>query len=122
MNIMQINGWVEEIRDIGKLKFLIVHTPEGKYQITIHKEKVSKDIFKTSEKITRQSCISVSGELIKKTQAKIGKEIIPKKLEILREQAESMDLLPSIENIEAEIKKYDSKENRTPLREIYSRM
>lgn len=48
--------------------------------------------------------------------------MLPKKLEIFREQAESMDLLPSIENIEAEIKKYDSKENRTPLREIYSRM
>jgi len=95
MNIMQINGWVEEIRDIGKLKFLIVHTPEGKYQITIHKEKVSKDIFKTSEKITRQSCISVSGELIKKTQAKIGKEIIPKKLEILGLAQTPLPLDPS---------------------------
>ncbi len=92
---MQINGWVEEIRDIGKLKFLIVHTPEGKYQVTIHKEKVPKDIFKTSEKITRQSCISVIGELNKNTQAKIGKEIIPKKLEILGLAKTPLPLDPS---------------------------
>jgi len=45
---------------------------------------------------------------------------LPKKIEILREQAEFLDLLPSIEELEAAIKKYDSKEERLPLREIYS--
>jgi len=92
---MQINGWIEEIRDIGKLKFLILHTPKGKYQITIHKEKVSKDIFEKSEKITRQSCISVDGKLKKKTKANVGKEIIPDKIEILGLAETPLPLDPS---------------------------
>lgn len=92
---MQINGWVEEIRDIGKLKFLILHTPEGKYQVTIHKEKISKDVFNISEKITRQSCISVDGKLKDKTQAKTGKEIIPEKIEILGLAETPLPLDPS---------------------------
>jgi hypothetical protein len=45
---------------------------------------------------------------------------LTQKIEILREQAESLDLLPSIEELEAEIKKCDIKEERMSLREIYS--
>lgn len=49
-------------------------------------------------------------------------EVLPKKIEILREQAESLGLLPSIEELEVEIKKYDNKEERLPLREIYAEL
>jgi len=42
---MKINGWVEEIRDLGGIKFLELHTPEGNIQVTVDKKQVSNDLF-----------------------------------------------------------------------------
>ena len=50
------------------------------------------------------------------------KDVLSKKIENFTEQAESMDLLPTIEEMEVEIEKYDSKEERLPLREICARV
>ncbi len=83
MIIMQINGWVEEIRDLGGIKFIKMHTPSGEIQVTVPKKKVSEEIFEKVDKITRQSAISVVGELKENKEAPGGKEIIPEKIEIL---------------------------------------
>ena len=48
------------------------------------------------------------------------KEVLPIKIDILREQAEPMDLLPSAEELEHEIKKYNRKGVRKTLRDTYS--
>ena len=55
-------------------------------------------------------------------QCELVKAALPQKIEILTGYAESMDLLPSIEEMEVEIKRYDSKEERMPLREICARV
>ena len=60
---MQINGWAEEIRDLGGIKFIKLHTPSGDIQVTVDKKEVSKKIFEKVDTITRQSAISFSGEL-----------------------------------------------------------
>lgn len=79
---MKINGWVEEIRDLGGIKFLSLHTPQGNHQITLVKGKVPEDLFKLTAKITRQSAITVWGEEKENKEAPSGKEIIPEKIEI----------------------------------------
>jgi len=43
---MKINGWVEEIRDLGGIKFIDLHTPQGNHQITLVKGKVSDELLK----------------------------------------------------------------------------
>lgn len=50
------------------------------------------------------------------------KKVLPKKIESLTGQAESLDLLPTLEEMEVEIKKCDGEEERLPLREIYARV
>ena len=86
-----LNGWVEEIRDKGKIKFIILHTLDYDYQITVKKGEVSDDVFRTVEKLTRQSAITVVGRLVEKTISKIGREIIPEKIII---QGLSEPILP----------------------------
>jgi len=80
---MKINGWVEEVRDLGGIKFIDLHTPQGNHQITLVKGKVPENLFELIAKITRQSAITVWGKEKDNSQAPGGKEIIPEKIEIV---------------------------------------
>ena len=92
---MRVNGWVEEIRNLGGIKFIKLHTPSGDIQITLPRKKVSRKIFDLVDKITRQSSISVEGDLRKNKEAPGGREIIPKKIEILGLAETPLPLDPS---------------------------
>ncbi len=92
---MRVNGWVEEIRNLGGIKFIKLHTPSGDIQITLPKKKVSRKIFDLVDKITRQSSISVEGDVRKNKEAPGGREIIPKKIEILGLAETPLPLDPS---------------------------
>lgn len=80
---MKINGWVEEIRDLGGIKFIDLHTPDGNHQVTLPKGKVSDQLFKMIDDITRQSAVTIIGEEKENKEAPSGKEIIPEKIEVL---------------------------------------
>jgi len=92
---MRVNGWVEEIRNLGGIKFIKLHTPSGDIQITLPRKKVSRKIFDLVVKITRQSSISVEGDVRKNKEAPGGREIIPKKIEILGLAETPLPLDPS---------------------------
>ena len=78
-----LKGWVHEIRDFGKLKFLILRDVSGFIQIIAHKEKTSSAIFDGLSKISKESVIAVKGKVQVSKQAPGGREILPESLEIL---------------------------------------
>lgn len=80
-----LKGFVHEIRDIGKLKFLLLRDMTGTIQITANKKDTKDEIFKKISKISRESSIAVEGKVKESKQAPGGKEIIPEKLEIINE-------------------------------------
>jgi len=92
---MQINGWAEEIRNLGGIKFIKLHTPSGDIQITLQKKKVSKKLFDEVDKITRQSALRVTGKLRKNKEAPGGKELIPTKIQIINLAETPLPLEPS---------------------------
>lgn len=92
---MKVYGWCEELRDIGRLKFIKLHRPEGDIQITIRKDDVPAEVFDTAKKITRQSALMVDGKLRKNPEAPGGKEIIPARIEILGLAETPLPLDPS---------------------------
>jgi aspartyl-tRNA synthetase len=92
---MKVYGWCEELRDLGKLRFIKLHRREGDIQITIKKGQVSEEVFKCFDKLTRQSAIAVEGKLVKNPEAPGGKEIIPSKIEILGLAEKPLPLDPS---------------------------
>ena len=95
MIIMKFNGWVEEIRNLGGIKFIKLHTVSGDIQVTLPKKKVSKQLFDKVDNITRQSAISATGTLRKNKEAPGGKEVIPKKIEIINLAETPLPLEPS---------------------------
>lgn len=78
-----VSGWVHEIRDLGKLKFIILKDKSGIVQITLPKGHVPEEAMKASEKLTKETVISVFGEAKEAKQAPTGVEIIPETLEVL---------------------------------------
>ncbi|MEM3665993.1 MAG: aspartate--tRNA(Asn) ligase [Candidatus Bathyarchaeia archaeon] len=75
-------GWVQEIRDLGGIRFVILQDREGTVQVTIPREKVSGEVLSKSEALQKRYSIGVRG-LVKKTEMTArGVEVIPKEIKI----------------------------------------
>ncbi|GAI86516.1 unnamed protein product [marine sediment metagenome] len=57
-----LKGWVHNIRELGKVKFLLLRDMTGIIQITAHKNKTDKTTFGLMASIPRESAIIVKGE------------------------------------------------------------
>jgi nondiscriminating aspartyl-tRNA synthetase len=69
-------GWVHEVRNIGKIVFILLRDHTGIVQI-IGKEGVVSDELMKAMALPKESVISVKGTVKKNEQAKIGFEIVP---------------------------------------------
>lgn len=78
-----VAGWVSEIRDFGKLRFLKIRDRTGYVQVTAHKDKIPEDVFSKLGDLTKESVVIVSGEAKAEKQAPNGIEILPAKIELL---------------------------------------
>jgi nondiscriminating aspartyl-tRNA synthetase len=75
-------GWVQEIRDLGGLRFLMLKDKTGQLQITIHRDKVPSDVVKKAESLQKQFSIGVKGTVKQMGKAPRGAEIIPSEMRI----------------------------------------
>ena len=80
---VEVAGWVHNSRELGKIRFLLLRDAMGLIQITAVKGKVEEKIFDMMNKITRESVIYVSGNVVDSKQAPGGKEIIPDEIIVL---------------------------------------
>jgi len=81
--VVTLCGWVQEIRKLGNISFLILRDREGIAQITLIKKIVGEEKFKTITDLNRESVICVEGKVNKNTQSKLGCEIIPDNIKVL---------------------------------------
>jgi aspartyl-tRNA synthetase len=78
-----VMGWVRELRDIGKLKFIKLADREGFIQITVKKGDVKPKLIEKVETLGREDVIAVKGTVKKNKEAPGGREIIPIDIKIL---------------------------------------
>lgn len=76
---VKVAGFVLNIRDIGKIKFMVLRDRCGEIQITAKDEQIGKQI----NALSRESFVSVSGNVKLSSQAPGGVEIIPEQLELI---------------------------------------
>ena len=76
-------GWVQEIRDLGGIRFIILQDREGTIQITIPKKKINPEVLSKSDNLQKRFNIAVKGTVKKTTMTPRGIEVIPKELKIL---------------------------------------
>jgi nondiscriminating aspartyl-tRNA synthetase len=76
-------GWVQEIRDLGGIRFIILQDREGTLQITIPKKKVTPEVLSKSNLLQHRYVIAVKGTVKKTTITPRGIEVIPNQLKTL---------------------------------------
>ncbi len=75
-------GWVQEIRDLGGIRFIILQDREGTIQVTVPRKKVNSEVLSKSDVLQKRYSIGVKG-LVKKTDmTPRGVEVIPKEIKI----------------------------------------
>ena len=78
-----VAGWVWELRDLGKIKFLVLRDREGFVQITLKAGRTPDQIFKTFSELGREDVVVVRGVVEASKIAKRGVEIFPLELWVL---------------------------------------
>ncbi len=88
-------GWVDDLKDLGGIKFFNLHDSTGKIQITAPEKKVEQSIFDKIDTLTKQSAVAVKGEITKSNQAPGGVEIIPSEIKNLNPATTPLPLDPT---------------------------
>jgi len=76
-------GWVQEVRDLGGIRFVILQDREGTIQITLPKKKVNPEVLSKSDVLQKRYSIGVKGTVKKTNMTPRGVEVIPKEIKIL---------------------------------------
>jgi nondiscriminating aspartyl-tRNA synthetase len=75
-------GWVQEIRDLGGICFIIMQDREGTIQVTVPRKKVSSEVLSKSDVLQKRYSIGVKGVVKKTEMTHRGIEVIPKEIKI----------------------------------------
>ena len=98
---ISVAGWVEDIRNIGSIGFIILRDRKGTLQVTVFK-KQNAELFEKMVNIPRESVVSVNGLCKESKQARNGYEVIPNEFEVLS-VADTPLPLGVVDKIESEL-------------------
>ncbi|ODS40835.1 MAG: aspartate--tRNA(Asn) ligase, partial [Candidatus Altiarchaeales archaeon WOR_SM1_79] len=86
-----LSGWAHEIRDLGKLKFLILRDQEGFIQVCAKEGSSPHEVLAAIKAISKESVVRVKGKVKVSPQAPGGAEIVPDSINII---SKSLSPLP----------------------------
>ena len=77
-----VAGWIEDIRNIGSIAFVILRDRKGTLQLTVLKKK-NPGLFEKLTSLSRESVISVKGVCKENEKVRNGYEILPEGVKVL---------------------------------------
>ena len=88
-------GYVEETRDLGGVKFVVLRDRGGTVQVTIHQDVVTSNLFKKIGDLRSQSVVGIKGVVKRIEKAPRGVEIVPEEIRVLSQPDRSLPLDPT---------------------------
>jgi aspartyl-tRNA synthetase len=85
-------GWVQEVRDLGGIRFIIMQDSTGTIQITILKKRVDPELLQKSDFLQKRYSIAVKGVVKKTNMTPRGIEIIPTQIKLLNIAIEQLPI------------------------------
>lgn len=85
-------GWVQDIRDLGGIRFIILQDREGTIQLTIPKKRIQPEILEKTTSFQKRFCIGIKGIVKKTNMTPRGVEIIPTAIKILNTATEQLPI------------------------------
>ncbi len=80
---VELYGWVHDIRDLSKVRFLVLRDISGRIQVVGVKGETPKNIFETMGSVSRESVVKIKGVVKDSKQAPGGKEIVPYEIDVI---------------------------------------
>ena len=88
-----IEGFVDSIRDLPYVQFMVVRDVTSKVQVTIEKNEENASLNKIVSDLTLDSTVKITGTLIKNEKVKLrGMEVIPKDIIVTSRCLEEMPI------------------------------
>ncbi len=87
-----VAGWAENIRSMGKIKFISMRDFSGYIQVTLVKGKVSDELFDIVDSFTKESVLKITGKMQSSKIAPGGKELIPSAIELISKSEQPVPL------------------------------
>jgi nondiscriminating aspartyl-tRNA synthetase len=75
-------GWVQDIRDLGGIRFIILQDREGTIQLTIPKKRILPEVLAKSDLLQKRFALGVKGNVKKTNMTPRGIEVIPTAIKI----------------------------------------
>ncbi len=85
----RICGWVDRIRDLGRIKFVLVRDREGMVQAVARADDSQKSLLETIKTLDREDVVCVEGVFKRNPQAPGGGEIVINDIKILSKVIEA---------------------------------
>ncbi|MDR2700014.1 MAG: aspartate--tRNA(Asn) ligase [Nitrososphaerota archaeon] len=76
-------GWVQEVRDLGGIRFIVMKDSTGAIQITMPKKRIAPEVLQKSNLLQKRFSIAVKGVVKKTNMSPRGIEIIPTQIKLL---------------------------------------
>src|SRR6266498_5071775 len=96
-----LGGWVEDVRNLGGIAFLIVRQREGTFQVTVKKAS-DEALFERASRVVRESVIIVRGVIQPNPKVRNGWELVASALDVVSPAAAPLPL-PVADKVTAEI-------------------
>ena len=97
-----VAGWVHETRDLGGIAFLILRDTSGRIQVKFEKEEMDEELVETGLGASRESVVSVTGDVEEEPRAPTDVEVVPESVEVLSAADTELPLDPT-EKVGAEL-------------------
>ena len=73
-----LKGFIDNLRDLQYVQFLVLRDRTGKIQVTIEKNEENKELNEIVSSLTLESTVTVTGKLLESPKVKLnGMEVIP---------------------------------------------
>jgi aspartyl-tRNA synthetase len=85
-------GWVQEVRDLGGIRFVILQDREGTIQVTIPKKRVAPEVLAKSDILQKRFSIGVKGTVKKTNMTPRGVELVPSEIRVFNVAVEQLPI------------------------------
>ena len=80
---VKVRGWVSEVRDLGRIRFIVLRNWEERVQLTLKRGVTPDELFDLTEGLTQESVLTAEGVEVKEKVAKaVDREVMPERIVI----------------------------------------
>jgi aspartyl-tRNA synthetase len=93
---IELYGWVDSLRELGHLQFVLLRDREGIVQVTANSEKITVELFARVKALNLDACIRVQGTVREREAAHINPKMKTGTVEVDLQELEVLNPCPAL--------------------------